>query len=177
MDDKQKKMIEVMSTFSEKYRGDNKDKIREFVADFFDEICELMEYIKNNEQYIKDADAVKKYDEDKDTFKQYKQEKDAFIRFKNEKEKQKEFPNKKSEISKELDALFKSMKFWNWNPFTHFRRNNPVFTEGYYHQLLPYADAIEYWIPGFSRSWSNNRRSFDGMRGLVIAANNLLSIK
>ncbi len=61
-------------------------------------------------------------------------------------------------------------------PFTWLIRNSYRYTEKYYNWLLPFVKIIDEEIPGFSKSWSSHRRSFEGMLGLVRAATGVMKI-
>ena len=56
-----------------------------------------------------------------------------------------------------------------------FIRKSPRYTEKYYNWLLPYVEDIEHFIPNYSLSWKSNRHNFEGMLGLVRAAEKVLS--
>ncbi len=80
-----------------------------------------------------------------------------------------------AEITKILNDMYWGMK---WTTILiWFIRNNVRYLEKYYNWLLPYVESIDSYIPGFSKSWRNNRNNFDGMAGLVRAVRKVLNDK
>ncbi len=86
-----------------------------------------------------------------------------------EKETLENSPKVKENVSKIISSIFQEMKticIWN--------RNKTATTEYFYNYLLFYVNHVECYIPGFASSWRAYRRDFDGMFGLVKAANRLM---
>lgn len=193
MNEDQKKLIVVMDFYNKKEWSDKdvrNEKIKEFINDNYEGICDLLVHIKDNEEFIeknqklidclKENDIISKKKTDDESIKKFKRRWEEIEKYEKEeaakgkeaieKEKlKKNYDTNEEKIKTVLKELNGSMVRRSMNPFTHFIRNKKG-TEKYYHWLLPYAKSIEHLIPGFEKSWSNNRRSFDGMKGLVKAA-------